>query len=35
MEEPKKVLKCHYLGTTQVSRPTGENINKEINPEYI
>src|SRR6218665_3056290 len=24
MEEPKKVLRCHYLGTTQVLRPTGE-----------
>ena len=24
MEEPKKVLRCHYLGTAQVPRPTGK-----------
>lgn len=26
MEEPKKVLRCHYLGTSQVSAPTGVDI---------
>ena len=24
MEEPKKVLRCHYLGSVQVPRPTGK-----------
>ena len=23
MEEPKKILKCHYLGTIEVASPTG------------
>jgi len=23
MEEPKKIVRCHYLGTTLVHRPTG------------
>jgi len=23
MEEPKKIVRCHYLGTTVVHRPTG------------
>ncbi|XP_064636339.1 amyloid beta precursor protein binding family B member 2-like isoform X3 [Lineus longissimus] len=26
MEEPKKVIRCHYLGTTKVAKPTGVDI---------
>ena len=26
MEEPKKVLKCHFLGTMEVSSPTGVDV---------
>lgn len=25
MEEPKKVIRCHYLGRERVSKPTGKN----------
>lgn len=36
MEEPKKVLRCHYLGTTQVQRPTGvEILNNAIESVYM
>jgi hypothetical protein len=24
MEEPKKVIRCHYLGTIKVAKPTGK-----------
>ena len=26
MEEPKKVIRCHYLGAESVSKPTGKII---------
>ena len=26
MEEPKKIVRCHYLGTTVVHRPTGQQL---------
>lgn len=36
MEEPKKVLRCHYLGTTQVLKPTGvEILNNAIESVYM
>jgi len=35
MEEPKKVLRCHYLGTAQVARPTGvEVLNSAMEKVY-
>ena len=26
MEEPKKILKCHYLGTIETAAPTGVDV---------
>ena len=35
MEEPKKTLRCHYLGTSQVTKPTGiETLNGAIEKVY-
>lgn len=30
MEEPRKVLRCHYLGSHEVIRPTGKCLHKFI-----
>lgn len=30
MEEPRKVLRCHYLGSHEVIRPTGKCLHKVI-----
>ncbi|ELU13621.1 hypothetical protein CAPTEDRAFT_224794 [Capitella teleta] len=35
MEEPKKVLRCHYLGTANVNRPTGvDTLNNAMEKVY-
>ena len=35
MEEPKKVLRCHYLGSMQVTAPSGvEVINSAMEKAY-
>jgi hypothetical protein len=37
MEEPKKVLRCHYVGSDLVGKPTGrsffENFTPAIQPQ--
>ena len=35
MEEPKKVLRCHYLGEVEVARPTGvDTLNNAMEKVY-
>ena len=35
MEEPKKVLRCHYLGEVEVAKPTGvDTINNAMEKVY-
>ena len=35
MEEPRKIIRCHYLGSREVNRPTGMDIiNEAVDSMY-
>ena len=35
MEEPKKVIRCHYLGAESVSKPTGKVPITDVFVEFV